>query len=139
MTEQRGKKISIFDNGPIERLSWGKFTIEGIEHYLTSDGRTVGSGKDIRIIGRKVSPWFERKGHNLKKQMITGIFKQQIDILIIGNGIKGDLKVPGEVINEIHSKGIKEVIIKKTPEACQLYNNFFQEGKMVALLAHGTC
>jgi hypothetical protein len=140
MTENReDKKITIFDDGPIQRLSWGKFTIDDKDHCLTSGGRPVGAGKDIRLVEGKVSSWEERKGHRLTDRMITGIFKHRIDILIIGTGIKGDIAVPAEVIDSIHARGIGEVIVEKTPDACRIYNNLYQKGKNVAMLAHGTC
>lgn len=139
MTKSSHKKTHIFENGPIEKLSWGKFIIDGSEHYLMPDKKRAGAGKDIRLIGRKTSPWAEREGHVLSRQMLTGIFEQGIDILIIGTGIKGDIQVSEQVIEDILSGGIKQLFVEKTPEACRLYNDFFHEGKNVALLAHATC
>jgi len=121
MRAESNKKVSVFENGPIERPFWGNFIIEGTEHYLTSDGEIVGTRKDIRLIGREITPWQERKGHRLSKQMATGVFEKEIDVLIIGSGIKGDLKVADEVIDEIRAAGVKEVIVRKTLEALPLF------------------
>ncbi len=126
-------------NGPIQKVSWGKFVINGVEHYKAPDGTIVGAGKDIRLIGDEVTPWRERKGHNLTRSMITGIFDRDIEVLIIGNGFYGALHVPDHVIDYIKSKGINKVIVERTPEACRLYNELYSKGVRVALLAHGTC
>jgi len=124
--------------GPIEHFSWGKFVIIGKEHSKTGMGK-IGVGKDIRIVGKNVSKWKERSGHLLEKDMITGIYGQEINILIIGTGVNEMVECPEKVIKSIKKNGIEKVVLKSTPEACKLYNKNFREGKKVALLAHGTC
>lgn len=124
--------------GPIEQFSWGSFIISGKEHAKTSTGK-IGKGKDIRLIGKKVSKWKERKGHTLDSYMITGVFGLDVEVLIIGVGVEGMLDCPKKVCDYIHDNGIPELILKETPEACMIYNRLYHEGKNVALLAHGTC
>jgi hypothetical protein len=124
--------------GPIEQFTWGSFLISGVLHAKTLAGKT-GKGKDIRLIGKKVSKWKERKGHTLNTHMITGIFGMEIEVLIIGTGVEGMLECPEEVRSYIMNHGIKELILKETPEACRIYNSLYREGRKVALLAHGTC
>lgn len=124
--------------GPIEHFSWGKFIICGDEHSGSGDER-IGKGKDIRLIGKKVTRWKERKGHILSKAMITGIYDEMIETLIIGNGVEGLVRCPGDVLVSIKNHGIKDIIIEKTPDACRIYNELFRNGKRIALLAHGTC
>ncbi len=123
---------------PIERFSWGRFDIEGREHSENGHG-IVGAGKDIRLVGRDVSEWRERQGHRLRRSMVTGIYHQDIDTLVIGIGVESRLKVPKKVIKAIHRRGIERVILRPTPKACKTYNRLFRKGKRVALLAHGTC
>ncbi|MGD9030258.1 MAG: Mth938-like domain-containing protein [Anaerolineae bacterium] len=120
--------------GPIERFSWGRFVIDGEEHSTNA-----GVGKDIRVVGKDVSPWRERKGHALKKSMITGVYDRDIDVLIIGIGVHGALECPKKVERAIREHGIHELIVQPTPQACATYNELFRQGKRVALLAHGTC
>jgi hypothetical protein len=124
--------------GPIEHFSWGKFIVCGKEHSKIANEKT-GFGKDIRLIGKEVSKWKEREGHSLNSKMITGIFNKGIEILIIGIGVNGLIECPENVREYIKSNGIKNIIIEKTPEACRIYNEFFNNGEKVALLAHGTC
>jgi hypothetical protein len=130
--------MSTTEKGPIEEVSWGKFIIRGVEHSIEGT-QTKGSGKDIRIIGDRVSEWRERRGHLLQPEMITGIFGQGIDKLIIGTGHDGAIEVTEDTILYIHNNGIAEVIIEKTPIACKKYNEYYVKGHRIALLAHGTC
>ena len=124
--------------GPINHFVWGKFTISGNEHGKTELGK-VGKGKDIRLIGTKVSKWKEREGHKLETNMITGVFGLKIEVLIIGTGVDGMIECPKKVRNYIKDNGIDTLIIEETPAACRIYNRLYHEGKKVALLAHGTC
>ena len=124
--------------GPIEHFSWGKYIISGKEHATTKKGVT-GSGKDIRLIGNEVSRWNERVGHELTSSMITGVYGKDIDILIVGIGVKGDITYSGELPGTISKKGISRVMFERTRDACETYNRLYHEGKRVALLSHGTC
>lgn len=125
-------------DGPIQEYSWGKFIITGKEHSKTYDTK-VGVGKDIRLIGTEVSKWAERKGHILSNDMITEVFDKKIDTLIIGLGASGALVCPASVKHYIQQRGIPELLLLNTPEACKKYNELFRSGRKVALLAHGTC
>lgn len=126
----------MFDDprGPIEHFSWGTFVIDGEEH---STG--AGVGKDIRVLGTDVSTWQERKGHKLKRSMITGVYGQDLDVLVIGAGVHGAIRCPEKVKEAIGKQGIPEVIVEPTPRSCATYNDLYHQGKKVALLAHGTC
>lgn len=124
--------------GPIEHFSWAKFIVTGTEHSKSFDGK-VGKGKDIRLLGNKVTRWKERAGHLLTKEMITGVFDENVEVLIIGSGVEGRIECPEKVKDYIHSRGITDLEIIKTPSACMLYNRLFRQGIRVAMLAHGTC
>jgi hypothetical protein len=123
--------------GPIEHFSWGRFIIGGQEH--SRNGEKTGVGKDIRLIGTKVSAWKERRGHLLDADMITGVYGHGIEALVIGAGADGMLEVPKDVKREIRSNGVDKVKVRRTPKACKLYNELYRSGVKVALLAHGTC
>jgi hypothetical protein len=126
----------MFDDprGPIEHFSWGVFTIDGEEH-----SSTAGVGKDIRLIGEDVSAWGERKGHKLKRSMITGVYERDVEVLVIGVGVHGAIDCAEKVRTAIREHGIPELILQPTPQACGTYNELFHQGQKVALLAHGTC
>ena len=121
--------------GPIEEYTRGRFVV--LQQVHSDQGEGV--GKDIRLIGSTVTEWKERKGHTLEKKMITGVFDQDIEILVIGLGIDGMIEVPEETRQFIHDQGISRLVLLKTPKACKRYNELYREGRSVALLAHGTC
>ena len=125
-------------NGPIEEFSWGRFVIKGETHEKTNGSKT-GRGKDICLIGTKVKKWKERKGHSLETSMVSRVFDQDIDTLIIGIGVEGRIDCPEQVKKEIRKNGISELMLLKTPDACRKYNELYHQGRKVALLAHGTC
>ena len=121
--------------GPIEAFEWGQFQIKGEIH--SAEGKGV--GKDIFMLGEAVKPWSARKGHKLKPSMVDCALEAGIDVLVIGNGVNGALKVPEKTRKKIHSAGIETLIVEKTPEACRIYNERVRQGEHTALLAHGTC
>ena len=121
--------------GPIEKFSWGRFIIHGEIHSEMGEG----VGKDICIINGQVSAWTARKGHRLTPKMVACVLDEDIDILVIGNGVNGAIKVLKKTQKTIKEHGIQKLIIQKTPEACQFYNEMVRQGKKVAFLAHGTC
>ena len=120
--------------GPIEHFSWETFVVFGKEYSNES-----GFGKDIRIVGKEVSKWQERKGHTLTHEMITGVYEKDVEVLVIGTGVSGLLECSKELKKTIKENGIKRVLAQKTPQACKTYNTLYKEGKKVAFLAHGTC
>lgn len=130
----------MFDDpkGPIEHFSWGKFIVLGKEHSGKGPDR-VGKGKDLILIGSDVKRWKSRKGHLLDTTMVEKLLNYKVDIVVIGNGVEGALTVSDTVVDYLLKSGISDVIIKKTPEACRLYNSLVHEGKKVAMMVHGTC
>jgi hypothetical protein len=81
--------------------------------------------------------WWRKEGHNLCIDDIKEIIDKKPDILIIGTGSFGLMKVPLELIKKLESMGI-EVIIKKTKDACDEYNTLHQKKNVVAAF-HLTC
>jgi len=130
----------MFDDplGPIEHFSWGVFIVRG-EKHAASDTEKIGAGKDIRIVGDKVTRWKERKGHQLSLDMITGVLDKDLDALVLGIGVYGALECSKDVIKGIKKSGVGKVYTLCTPDACKKFNNLYRHGKRVALLAHGTC
>jgi len=123
------------NDGPIESFEWGQFVIDGEVH--STDGEGV--GKDICILAGKVTAWEERHGHRLDPGMVDCVLGSSIDVLVIGNGVYGRIHVRDKTMKKIKADGVKNIIIEKTPKACETYNKLYRQGKRVALLAHGTC
>ena len=81
--------------------------------------------------------WWRKEGHNLCIDDIEKVIDKKPDILIIGTGYYGLMKVPLELIKYLESNNI-EVIIKKTKDACDEYNTLYKKKNTIAAF-HLTC
>ena len=112
----------------IENYSFGQIFING-EKY----------NSDLIIFKEHIyDSWWRREGHNLHIDDIQEIINKKPDILIVGTGYYGLMKVPEELIENIKSSGIKQVIVKKTGDACNEYNKLCKKKNIVAAF-HLTC
>ncbi len=111
----------------IEKYNFGTIVIDGISYH-----------QDIIIYPEGVyHPWWRKEGHKLFMQDISPIQDIQLNVLIIGTGAFGMMKVPENVQNEI-KKMVKELKILKTGEAIKLYNKIKDQQRVSAAL-HLTC
>lgn len=106
-------------------------------------GEMVVSGKtyhrDLKIINGKVVPdWWRREGHSLSLDDIRDILEADCEVLVIGTGAYGVMKVPETVREALEAKGLK-VEILPTAKAAELFNTLVAEGKRVAGAFHLTC
>lgn len=111
-----------------------------IEHYsfgkIVIDGRTYTS--DLIIYPDRLdTSWWRKEGHNLQPEDLKEIIKDGPEVLIIGTGFFGVMKVPKETADFVQSKGI-EIKIARTGKAIELFNDTSREKKVVAAL-HLTC
>ena len=103
---------------------------------ITIDGRTY--HHDVIIYKDSVDDtWRRMEGHNLALGDIVQIIDKKPEILIIGTGADGVMRVPADVVASIEAKGIK-AIVKKTGDACDDYNSLASSGNVIAAL-HLTC
>lgn len=114
-----------------------------ISHYsfgnITIDDKTCTS--DVIIYPDKVdSKWWRKEGHYLQPVDLTDIINAKPDILIIGTGASGVMKVPEETLKFVKSKGI-EVHVGMTDRAVELFNNMKAEkpNKTIVAALHLTC
>jgi hypothetical protein len=111
----------------IEHYSFGKITIEG---------KTYTS--DVIIYPEKVNAsWWRKEGHNLQVVDLMDVINASPQILVIGTGATGLMRVPKETISHLQSKGI-EVHVAKTGEAIELFNKL-QKDKVAIAAFHLTC
>jgi hypothetical protein len=111
-----------------------------IEHYsfgsITIDGSTYTS--DVIIYPDRVNAsWWRKEGHNLNIVDLTDVLKARPDVLLVGTGSSGLMKVPKETLSHLESKGI-EVHVSLTAKAVELFNNLQSERKVIAAF-HLTC
>lgn len=111
-----------------------------IENY--EFGRIVIDGKvytsDVIIYPDRVDgDWWRREGHELCLSDLSKILLERPEVLIIGTGNAGIMRVLEETQSLCLSKGI-ELIAEPTDRACKTYNRLSSQKKVVAAL-HLTC
>jgi len=111
-----------------------------IESYafgrMDVDGRTYTS--DLIIFpGRINDSWWRKSGHIVCLEDIEDVFKAEPEVLVIGTGFYGIVKVEEEVKRRARSQGI-ELIIEKTKKAVQSFNEFASKKKTIGAF-HLTC
>jgi len=104
--------------------------------HIVIDGKTYTS--DVIIYPDKVnSSWWRKEGHELCPDDLEDALDQKPDVIVVGTGSPGLMKVLHETEKLIKSQGIK-LIVQPTKEACQNYNQISTYQKVIALL-HLTC
>ena len=111
----------------IENFTFGSFMIDGSEYRY-----------DIKIKGEEIIPWQYIKHHTVLADDIRELVEEKPELLVIGTGASGLVRVDDEAISFAESQGIK-CIIKPTGEACEEYNNALKENKKVCAILHSTC
>jgi hypothetical protein len=93
---------------------------------------------DIIIYPDRIdSNWWRREGHKLSIHDLKDVIQSRPEIIIVGTGKPGLMKVLPECEEHIRLKGI-ELVVQPTEEACRIYNQLCNNKKIVALL-HLTC
>ncbi|MFQ5957044.1 MAG: Mth938-like domain-containing protein [Candidatus Brocadiales bacterium] len=101
------------------------------------DGRDYSS--DVIIYPDRVdSSWWRKEGHRLQHEDILDILQAAPQILIVGTGQDGRMKVDAQLKALLAQKGI-ELFAAITPEACRLHNDLLEGNKTVVTALHLTC
>lgn len=112
----------------IESYRFGAINIDGVEYK-----------SDVVVTPEGVFPnWWRIEGHKLHFEDIEQFLsKSVIDILVVGTGASGVMKVTEELLRELKARGI-EVIALPSGEACEVYNRL-KDQKRVMGVFHLTC
>jgi hypothetical protein len=111
----------------IESYDFGQITINGRRY-----------GRDVIIFSDHVKDgWWRREGHRLSLEDLKDVFEAEPEVLIIGTGYSGLMKVPKDVKDYMSSRNI-ELVVENTRQACQSYNHLCKSRKVVAAF-HLTC
>ncbi len=106
-------------------------------------GRIVIDGKkytnDIIIFpDRVMSDWWRKEGHRLHIDDLNEVLKEKGEVLVVGTGYFGLMKVLTKTEEFIKREGF-ELVIQPTKEACKTYNSLVKSGKNVIAALHLTC
>jgi len=111
----------------IESYNFGKIKVNG--KLYTSDV--------IVYPDRVDDHWWREEGHRLSIEDLKDIWQTEPEVLIVGTGYSGLMKVPNEVKEYVASKKI-EFIVESTREAYKTFNRLTPTKRTVAAL-HITC
>lgn len=111
----------------IDSYDFGEIVIDGKKY--TSDV--------IIYPDRVKDEWWRKDGHELSVDDLDDVLDQKPEVIVVGIGNPGMVRILPETEKAIKSKGIK-LIAQPTREACQTYNSICSSQKAIALL-HLTC
>ena len=105
-------------------------------------GLIVVNGKeytsDVIIFPDRVKGnWCRKRGHELHLEDIAEVMTENPEVLVVGTGASGLVKVLPEVKQNVEAQGIK-LIVEATDKARLTYNELCRSQKVVAAL-HLTC
>jgi hypothetical protein len=105
-------------------------------------GRIVINGKrynsDLIVFSDKVRDgWWRKEGHRLHVEDLKDVLEFKPEVLVVGTGYSGLMRIPLETRRYVESEGI-EFLAQKTAEACETFNRLVKSRKVVAAL-HLTC
>ena len=113
-----------------------------INQYTTGSHMTVDGTKhhhDLKIINGEVKGnWWRREGHRLDIDDIQDILSAKPEVLVIGTGYAGNMRIPDSVRQTLEDHHIK-FIAAITADATKTFNRLEAEGKDVAGAFHLTC
>jgi len=91
------------------------------------------------IMGDKVqTSWWRKEGHTLlPSDMKEALESYQPEVVVIGTGYAGMMKVPKATREYLETRGVR-ILIEKTKRACELFNELSKSKRTLAGL-HLTC
>ena len=109
----------------IEAYSFGSIIILGKTYQ-----------KDVLLLGKQViSDWWRERGHKVSIEDLKEVIEYQPELLIIGTGQSGKMKVPSDMDQELGFP----VKSYPTGDACKNYHRELERGTRVAGAFHLTC
>jgi hypothetical protein len=104
--------------------------------HIVIDGQSY-TGDVIVLSDRIIPNWWRREGHALYPEDLDAVFEAAPDVLVVGQGKPGRLRVHAETERALQAAGI-ELIALPTEKACQTYNELRRQQAVAAAL-HLTC
>lgn len=112
----------------IDRYEFGRITIDGVEY--TSDCLIVGD-----TVHRN---WWRKQGHLLSPDDIRPILERKPDMLVVGCGASGMMKIDPATRRALEQSRIV-IDARDTRGAAERFNALSDEGANVAAALHLTC
>ena len=91
----------------------------------------------ILLPDRVIADWWRNEGHRLAPEDLAQVIQASPEVLVVGTGVSGLMKVSPMTIQTLEEAGI-EVRVAPTAEACRIYADL-RKGRRVAGAFHLTC
>jgi hypothetical protein len=111
----------------IDSYSFGRITIDGRPY--TSDV--------IIYPGRVDGSWWRKEGHRLQLADLADVLADPPEVLVVGIGASGVMKVDPEVERRMAELGVR-LVARRSFEACEEFNRLAATARTVACI-HLTC
>jgi len=112
----------------IDSYDFGRIRVGGEDYH----------GDLIILPERVLAGWWREEGHRLKLEDLRDVLEEDIEVLVIGTGYYGAMRVSEEVVEELRRREI-ELIVEPTTKAWRTYNKLVEERRKVAAALHLTC
>ncbi|MEM2631735.1 MAG: Mth938-like domain-containing protein [Candidatus Bathyarchaeia archaeon] len=107
--------------------------------FMVVNGKKYES--DVIVFPEKViSGWWRREGHKIYVEDLAEVLnhKPAPEVLVVGTGYSGLVRVMPEVEDALKARGIK-LIIQPTKEAYKTFNELLKSNRLAAGVFHLTC
>jgi hypothetical protein len=105
---------------------------------MVVDGTTYASDLIIYPDGRVEDKWWRKSGHHLKLADIGQVLAAKPDVVVVGTGVSGMMRLGTDVQEALADQGI-ELVAKRTPSAAETFNRLLDSSQQVAGCFHLTC
>ncbi|MCP5417739.1 MAG: hypothetical protein H6965_11660 [Chromatiaceae bacterium] len=112
----------------IDRYAFGRITIDGREFQ-----------SDLIIFPERIQEnWRRLTGHRLDQCDLQTVLTEQPDMLVVGTGFFGRMRVPEETLEHLRRNGMA-IRLAKTGAAVAEFNRLQQESARIVAALHLTC
>jgi len=92
----------------------------------------------IVLPDRVLSSWWRQAGHKLAPADLDEVIAARPNVLVVGTGYSGLMRVPPETETYLAEQNI-QLVVERTADACRTYNRLLHAGRNVAAALHLTC
>ena len=82
--------------------------------------------------------WWRREGHRLAPEDLTSVLAKKPEVLIVGTGYYGRMRVAEETLDALRNAGVA-VRVENTGEAVAAFNRLQQDYARIVAALHLTC
>jgi hypothetical protein len=112
----------------IDSYQFGRIVVDGTTYQ-----------HDLIIAGNNVWPnWWRKQGHSLAIEDLASVIETEPDILVVGCGDSGIMRVPEQTRQALEAAGVLLEALN-THKAVERFNQLVHEGANVAAALHLTC